>query len=144
MALKVYTVKSNARRDAKKQGLSPDDVIAVPGGFIIGAPASPAVAPAEDQPASPSPVPEPSTVVPAPEPVEGPKHTRARTLRADGKGARLLARLRADWTPATEIAAEYGWQAHTLRGAISTLAKKHAVTVERRKVEGVTSYRVAP
>jgi len=37
MTLKVYSVKSNARRDARKMGLNPLSVIAANGGYIIGA-----------------------------------------------------------------------------------------------------------
>lgn len=37
MTLKVYTVKSNARRDARKLGLDPLSVVAEPGGWVIGA-----------------------------------------------------------------------------------------------------------
>jgi len=37
MTLKVYSVKSNARRDARKLGLDPLSVVAEGSGFIIGA-----------------------------------------------------------------------------------------------------------
>lgn len=37
MTLKVYSVKSNARRDARKLGLDPLSVVAEGGGFVIGA-----------------------------------------------------------------------------------------------------------
>jgi hypothetical protein len=49
----------------------------------------------------------------------------------------------ADWTPISELMAAMGWQAHTVRGALSTAAKALGITVERQRVEGVTSYRVA-
>lgn len=37
MTLKVYSVKSNARREARKLGLDPLSVVAESGGFVIGA-----------------------------------------------------------------------------------------------------------
>lgn len=37
MTLKVYTVKSNARRDARKLGVDPMSVVAESGGWVIGA-----------------------------------------------------------------------------------------------------------
>jgi hypothetical protein len=37
MTLKIYSVKSNARRDARKLGLDPLSVVAEGGGYIIGA-----------------------------------------------------------------------------------------------------------
>ncbi len=37
MTLKVYSVRSNARRDARRFGVDPDSVVAEGGGFVIGA-----------------------------------------------------------------------------------------------------------
>jgi hypothetical protein len=37
MTLKIYSVKSNARRDARKLGLDPLSVVAEGGGYVIGA-----------------------------------------------------------------------------------------------------------
>lgn len=51
--------------------------------------------------------------------------------------------LLADWTPLSELMAAMGWQAHTVSGALSTAAKARGITIERNRVEGVTSYRVA-
>ena len=43
-----------------------------------------------------------------------------------------------------EMASATGWQAHSVRGAISgTLRKRLGLTVERSKTDGVTRYRVA-
>lgn len=50
----------------------------------------------------------------------------------------------ADWTPAAELMAATGWQAHTLRGALSTQAKKRGLAIERQRIDGVTSYRIKP
>lgn len=43
-----------------------------------------------------------------------------------------------------EMVRATGWQAHSVRGAISgTLRKRLGLTVERSKTDGVTRYRVA-
>lgn len=43
-----------------------------------------------------------------------------------------------------EMVSATGWQAHSVRGAISgTLRKRLGLTVERSKTDGVTRYRVA-
>ena len=49
----------------------------------------------------------------------------------------------ADWMPLSYLMSAMEWQAHTVRGALSTAAKARGITIERRRVEGVTSYRVA-
>lgn len=86
---KIYAVKSNARRDARKAGLDPDLVVAVDGGWRIGAP--------------------------------------SRTKRA-----RLLAWLRQpDGVSASAALVALGWKPHTLRAAISTLAKAKRLKVIR-------------
>lgn len=58
------------------------------------------------------------------------------------KAGDLLACLSADWVPADQLCAELEWQPHTLRGAISTLAKKHKLKAERRRLNNITSYRL--
>lgn len=105
MDRKVYSVRSNARRSARKQGIDPDFVVPVEGGFAI-------VPPEASKPES--------------------------------KGERLIQRLRSGWVTAADLMAETQWQAHSLRGAISTLAKRRGIVVERRRIEGVTAYRIAP
>lgn len=60
------------------------------------------------------------------------------------KSDELLARLKAGWCPASVLCVHFQWQPHSLRGAISTIAKKQGVKIERRKEDGITSYRVAP
>lgn len=86
---KIYTVRSNARRDARKAGLDPDLVVAVDGGWRIGEP--------------------------------------SRTKRA-----RLLSWLRQpDGVSAAAALVALGWRPHTLRGAISTLAKAERLRIIR-------------
>lgn len=46
------------------------------------------------------------------------------------------------WTGASMLERKLGWKPHTLRGAISTLAKKPGVTICRRRESGVTQYRI--
>lgn len=54
----------------------------------------------------------------------------------------LINALIADWTQADKLAQSLGWKAHTLRGAISTAARKAGMKAERRSVDGVTEYRL--
>lgn len=125
---RVYSVKSNARRDARKLGLDPDMVKAVSGGWVIDYPdttIAPLVKPAKIEPAA-------KADKPPAVPRDG----------GDPKRERLVAML-VDWVPLTELMAAMGWQAHTVRGALSTAAKARGITIERQRVDGVTSYRVA-
>ncbi len=50
----------------------------------------------------------------------------------------------ADWTPIADLQAATSWKAHSVRGALSSAAKANNIKIERRRVDGVTSYRVAP
>ncbi|SPP91996.1 DUF3489 domain-containing protein [Bradyrhizobium vignae] len=59
------------------------------------------------------------------------------------KADALHAQLAAGWCSASELAAQFGWQRHTLRGAISKLAKARNLKIERRRESGVNFYRVA-
>ncbi len=111
MTPKIYTVKSNARRDARKLGLDPATVEACEGGFVIGALREPEAA------ASTGP------------------------LIVRGKRARLLAMLRDGWQPMPTLARQLGWQEHTVRAAMSGLAKVGPVKIERQRVDGITQYR---
>lgn len=63
--------------------------------------------------------------------------------KRDGVCDRVIAVIRARWTSVDELMKLSGWQRHTLRGYISTRAGKDGFTVERRKVDGVSQYRVA-
>ena len=58
------------------------------------------------------------------------------------KTDQLFEALKEGWQPAGQLAERLAWQPHTMRGAISTLAKRHGIVVERRRVDGVTSYRI--
>lgn len=129
---RVYTVKSNARRDARKLGLDPELVKAVANGFVIDYPDTkieklirPKKAKAEKK-------------AKAPKAARKPRGKREGDLKKD----RLIAML-ADWTSIDYLMAHLDWQAHTVRGAISTAAKARGISIERQRVDGVTSYRVA-
>jgi hypothetical protein len=60
------------------------------------------------------------------------------------KKANMVAALQADWVALPTLMQETGWKAHTARAAISVEAKKLGLVIERRRAEGVTSYRVRP
>lgn len=141
---RVYTVKSNARRDARKLGLDPELVKAVSNGFVIDYPDAKIeklIAPKKpkaEKKAKPAKVAKRKAEHQA-------KATKqpGQKREADPKKDRLIAML-ADWTPVGMLMAALDWQAHTVRGALSTAAKARGITIERRRVDGVTSYRVAP
>ncbi len=56
----------------------------------------------------------------------------------------LAACLKEGWQSIEDLHARFFWQPHTIRGAISTVAKQHGLKIERKRVDGITSYRVAP
>jgi hypothetical protein len=53
----------------------------------------------------------------------------------------LIATMSEGWVAIEELGKSVDWQRHTVRGAISSIAKTHKV--ERRREDGVTSYRIA-
>ncbi|WP_424931907.1 DUF3489 domain-containing protein [Amaricoccus macauensis] len=71
-------------------------------------------------------------------PVEADPAPKARTPRTGTKLAELIEMLRADGgATIDEIVAKTGWQAHTVRGAMSgALKKKLGLTITSEKVEG--------
>lgn len=147
---RVYTVKSNARRDCRKLGLNPDLVKEVKGGWAIDYPDAPGAKAAKSAKATKAKA-EPKAAKPKREkapkvakPPRAPKVAKEPRAKREGdpKKDRLIAML-ADWTPISELMSAMGWQAHTVRGALSTAAKARSIIIERRRVEGVTSYRLA-
>lgn len=68
------------------------------------------------------------------------------TGRADSKLARVIAMLRTpQGATIAAISAETGWQAHSVRGAMSgAIKKKLGLTITSDKVDGVRIYRIAP
>ena len=56
----------------------------------------------------------------------------------------LIAQMEKDWTPVSDLLVLTGWLPHTLRAAISVKVKRAGLKVERRRVDGVTSYRIVP
>lgn len=106
MTLKVYSVKSNARRDARKLGVDPLSVVAEGEGYVIGA-------------------------------------LRAPVPASSGRKQDVLqGLLETGWKALPDLAASLSWQAHTVRGVISRIGKEPALTVERKRENGVLSYRV--
>ncbi len=134
---RVYTVKSNARRDCRKLGLDPDLVKQVRGGWAIDYPDA----------TVPKLIKKAKAAKPAKAKKPGKATKVAKKPRAkregDPKKDRLVAML-ADWTSIDYLMAQLDWQAHTVRGALSTAAKVRGITIERQRVDGVTSYRIAP
>lgn len=58
------------------------------------------------------------------------------------KREKLREMLRSDWKGIEWLCTELGWQPHTVRGAISTIAKDGCFRAERQRVNGKTSYRL--
>jgi hypothetical protein len=157
---KVYNVKSNAVRAAKKFGLARKDVFCVPGGWTFETAADKAEIEAERAASLPQPVPaepasQPGSVTASMNPAgraQRPKPARtakpATSGRKRGKstgiGAQVIAAIKARWTSIDDLIALSGWQRHTVRGYLSTTAGKQGITIERRKVDGMSQYRVQP
>ncbi len=61
---------------------------------------------------------------------------KATTPRADSKGAKILAMIeRAKGATLAEIAKATDWQAHSVRGFLSTAAKKYGLKIESTRTE---------
>ena len=74
-----------------------------------------------------------------------PAQAKATAPRAASKSATILEMIgRAKGATLAEIMATTGWQAHTVRGFISTAGKKHAVKIKSSKNEaGARVYQIA-
>ena len=74
-----------------------------------------------------------------------PTQAKATAPRAESKGAKILEMIgRAKGATLAEIMKATDWQAHSVRGFISTAAKKHKVNIESSKSEaGDRVYKVA-
>jgi hypothetical protein len=70
---------------------------------------------------------------------------KAATPRPDSKGAKILAMIeRAKGATLAEIMKTTGWQAHSVRGFLSTASKKHGLKIESAKNEsGDRVYKIA-
>jgi hypothetical protein len=68
-----------------------------------------------------------------------------RAPRAESKGAKILEMIgRAKGATLAEIMKAAGWQAHSVRGFISTGAKKHGIKIESAKSDaGERTYKIA-
>jgi hypothetical protein len=64
------------------------------------------------------------------------EHTKVKPPRAESKGAKILAMIgRAKGATLAEIRKATNWQAHSVRGFLSTAAKKHGLKIESAKTE---------
>ena len=74
-----------------------------------------------------------------------PEAAKTTTARADSKGAKILAMIeRAKGATLAEIMKATDWQAHSVRGFLSTAAKKHGLKIESTKTEaGDRLYKIA-
>ena len=70
---------------------------------------------------------------------------RASAPRAESKGAKILEMIgRAKGATLAEIMKATGWQAHSVRGFLSTAAKKQGIKIESAKSEaGERTYKIA-
>jgi hypothetical protein len=57
------------------------------------------------------------------------------------KREHVIAMLIREWTPTYKLGRVTGWKPHTIRALISTEAKKRGLTIERKRENGITSYR---
>jgi hypothetical protein len=60
------------------------------------------------------------------------------------KREELIANLQSGWMPVATPMTVLNWKHTTVRGAISDIGRKRGLKVERQRVDGVTSYRIAP
>jgi hypothetical protein len=70
--------------------------------------------------------------------------SKAAAPRAESKGAKILEMIaRAKGVTLADVMKATDWQAHSVRGFISTAAKKHSVKIESTKNDaGLRTYRV--
>lgn len=144
----VFSVKSNARRAARKAKLDPDTVTACAGGFHFPvAFSTPKKFTNTDYikkftKAAP-PKPEPKTK--AAGKTKAPKAAKPSGTKRTGKSGALLETVHNMITAkggATmpEIIKATGWLAHTARARISGIVAKHGLKIERQRLLGVTTY----
>jgi hypothetical protein len=69
-------------------------------------------------------------------PAKGPR-AKAATPRSESKGARILEMIaRAKGATLAELMKATDWQSHSIRGYLSTAAKKHGIKIQSTKNEG--------
>lgn len=130
MYSQVFTVKSNARRAARKAKVDPDTVVACSGGFHF--PLAGGAAPAKAKPAVK---------------LKAKGKTKSKTAKGGKReGSGKLLQTVHDMITAKggatmpEIQKATGWLPHTARARISGIVAKHKLTIERQRLLGVTTY----
>lgn len=165
METRFYSERSNARRAARSAGIDPDAVFETPDGFTFAAKAE-----AEMSEPDPLDIP-PALKLSAEERREGwatnppkaapirngeatmPKAKSAKAVKPKGatgadKTGTMLAMLKGKGATVEELTKATGWLPHTLRARISNVSKAKkdggmGIKIERTRVDGVTSYRLA-
>lgn len=144
-----FTVKSNARRAARKAGIDPSTVqTVVKAGqkvfrFALDAPKPKAAAAAK--PAAKKAAPKAKTAKPAPKAAGKAKASRGKSGLKFTAVAALLRR--PGGASITEVVAATGWKPHSARARISVDVSKllaKGETIERRREDGISHYAIVP
>lgn len=129
-----FTVKSNARRAARKAGVNPDLVEKHGSGFRF--PVTSAAAPKADKPKAAKAKHETSKAKALKK-----SATDARSARKAGLVEKVHGMIAAKGgATMPEICRATGWLEHTARARISGIAKKHKLKIVRSRENGVTTY----
>lgn len=137
----VFTVKSNARRAARKQGVDPSTVTACSGGFHFPLGGVPAAKPKAAAPKAKAAKPKGQAKATKPKPAKA-KAPKAKTGESlVDKVHKMI--IRPEGATMKEIVQATGWLEHTARARISGIVKKHKLTIQRERLLGVTTYRAS-
>lgn len=132
MATKIYSVKSNAKRDMKRAGLPDASTLRkVKGGWTFdGAPEVGGKA-AKAKPEKKA------------KPVKAAKPAKEPTKRDGGKGELVFGMLKGNGASVEELTKATGWLPHTLRSFLSVQGRKRGIAIEHSRKDGVTTYALA-
>ncbi len=165
MEVRVYTERSNARRAARAAGIDPNLVVETEDGFTFAPHENQATASDLDIPAMlrrPEPTAEELAeldqktkretevrIIVMPK-ANGSKKkkTAPKAAKGQSKNAILLSMLDGKGSSVDDLTKALEWLPHTLRARISRLSKPKSkggegLKIERQRVDGVTTYRIA-